>query len=50
MSRIFMLKPADGEEGIKKSVIQAVKDAGPNACPPMVVGVGLGEVLKKQHF
>ena len=39
MSRIFMLKPADGEEGIKKSVIQAVKDAGPNACPPMVVGV-----------
>ncbi len=42
MSRIFMLKPADGEEGVKTSVIQAVKDAGPNACPPMVVGVGLG--------
>ena len=42
MSRIFMLKPADGEEGIKKSVIQAVKDAGPNACPPMVVGSWIG--------
>ena len=40
-------KPADGEEGIKKSVIQAVKDAGPNACPPMVVGVGLG---RRPHF
>lgn len=50
MSRIFMLKPADGEEGIKKSVIQAVKDAGPNACPPMVVGVGLGGSFEKQHF
>lgn len=42
MSRIFMLKPSDGEEGVKKSVIEAVKDAGPNACPPVVVGVGLG--------
>ena len=42
MSRIFMLKPADGEEGVKASVLQAVKDAGPNACPPVVVGVGLG--------
>ena len=42
MSRVFMLKPADGEEGVINSVIQAVKDAGPNACPPMVVGVGLG--------
>lgn len=42
MSRIFMLKPADGEEGIKNAVLSAVKDAGPNACPPMFVGVGLG--------
>lgn len=47
MSRIFMLKPADGEEGIKQSVLQAVKDAGPNACPPMVVGVGLGGDFEK---
>ncbi|MBP3818702.1 MAG: fumarate hydratase, partial [Butyrivibrio sp.] len=38
MSRVFMLKPADGEEGVKAAVVQAVKDAGPNACPPMVVG------------
>ncbi len=42
MSRVFMLKPADGEEGVKNAVIQAVKDAGPNACPPLFVGVGLG--------
>lgn len=42
MSRVFMLKPADGEEGVKAAVLQAVRDAGPNACPPMVVGVGLG--------
>ena len=42
MSRVFMLKPADGEEGVKAAVVQAVKDAGPNACPPMVVGVGIG--------
>ena len=42
MSRVFMLKPADGEEGVKNAVLQAVMDAGPNACPPMVVGVGLG--------
>ena len=42
MSRVFMLKPADGEEGVKAAVVQAVKDAGPNACPPVVVGVGLG--------
>lgn len=42
MSRVFMLKPSDGEEGVKQAVLQAVKDAGPNACPPMVVGVGLG--------
>ena len=42
MSRVFMLKPADGEEGVKNAVVQAVKDAGPNACPPLFVGVGLG--------
>lgn len=47
MSRIFMLKPADGAEGIKAAVIQAVQDAGPNACPPMVVGVGLGGDFEK---
>ena len=47
MSRVFMLKPADGVEGVKASVIQAVKDAGPNACPPMVVGVGLGGDFEK---
>lgn len=47
MSRIFMLKPADGAEGVKASVLQAVKDAGPNACPPMVVGVGLGGDFEK---
>lgn len=42
MSKVYMLKPADGEEGVKQSVLAAVKDAGPNACPPVVVGVGLG--------
>ena len=42
MSRIFMLKPSDGIEGVKNAVLTAVKDAGPNACPPMVVGVGIG--------
>ena len=47
MSRVFMLKPADGAEGVKAAVIQAVKDAGPNACPPMVVGVGLGGDFEK---
>lgn len=47
MSRIFMLKPADGAEGIKKSVLEAVRDAGPNACPPMVIGVGLGGNFEK---
>lgn len=50
MSRVFMLKPADGEEGIKKSVLQAVRDAGPNACPPMVIGVGLGGSFEKAAF
>ncbi len=47
MSRVFMLKPADGEEGIKNAVVQAVLDAGPNACPPMVVGVGIGGTFEK---
>lgn len=47
MSRVFMLKPADGVEGVKASVLQTVKDAGPNACPPMVVGVGLGGDFEK---
>ena len=42
MSKVYMLKPADGEEGVKNAVLQAVKDAGPNACPPVFVGVGLG--------
>lgn len=47
MSRVFMLKPADGIEGVKAAVLQAVKDAGPNACPPMVVGVGIGGTFEK---
>ena len=47
MSRVFMLKPADGEEGVKEAVVRAVKDAGPNACPPMVVGVGIGGTFEK---
>lgn len=47
MSRVFMLKPADGEEGVKKAVIQTVMDAGPNACPPVVVGVGIGGDFEK---
>jgi fumarate hydratase subunit alpha len=47
MSRIFMLKPADGLEGIKDSILCAVKEAGPNACPPMVVGVGIGGTFEK---
>lgn len=47
MSRIFMLKPADGIEGVKHAVLTAVKDAGPNACPPMVVGVGIGGTFEK---
>ncbi len=42
MSKIFMLKPADGIDGIKEAVINTVKEAGPNACPPFVVGVGIG--------
>ena len=47
MSRVFMLKPADGIEGVKEAVLTAVKDAGPNACPPMVVGVGIGGTVEK---
>lgn len=47
MSRVFMLKPADGIEGVKAAVLTAVKDAGPNACPPMVVGVGIGGTFEK---
>ncbi len=47
MSRVFMLKPADGIEGVKQSILTAVKDAGPNACPPMVVGVGIGGTFEK---
>jgi fumarate hydratase subunit alpha len=47
MSRIFMLKPADGIEGVRQAVLTAVQDAGPNACPPMVVGVGIGGTFEK---
>lgn len=47
MSRVFMLKPADGIEGVKDAVLSAVRDAGPNACPPMVIGVGIGGTFEK---
>lgn len=47
MSRVFMLKPADGIEGVKNAILTAVADAGPNACPPMVVGVGIGGTFEK---
>lgn len=47
MSRVFMLKPADGIEGVKNAILTTVKDAGPNACPPMVVGVGIGGTFEK---
>lgn len=47
MSRIFMLKPADGAKGVKEAILTAVKDAGPNACPPMVIGVGIGGTFEK---
>lgn len=47
MNRVFMLKPADGIEGVKEAILTAVKDAGPNACPPMVVGVGIGGTFEK---
>ena len=50
MSRVFMLKPADGIEGVKNAILTAVKDAGPNACPPMVVGVGIGGTFEKCAF
>lgn len=47
MSRVFMLKPADGVEGVKKAILETVEDAGPNACPPMVIGVGIGGTFEK---
>lgn len=47
MSRVFMLKPADGIEGVKNAILTAVQDAGPNACPPMVIGVGIGGTFEK---
>ncbi|MCI9127390.1 MAG: fumarate hydratase [Eubacterium sp.] len=47
MSRVFMLKPAEGIEGVKKAILTTVKDAGPNACPPMVIGVGIGGTFEK---
>lgn len=47
MSRVFMLKPAQGIEGVKEAILSAVEDAGPNACPPMVVGVGIGGTFEK---
>ena len=47
MSRVFLLKPADGIEGVKNAILTAVQDAGPNACPPMVVGVGIGGTFEK---
>lgn len=47
MSRVFMLKPSDGVEGVKEAILTAVKDAGPNACPPLVVGVGIGGTFEK---
>lgn len=47
MSRVFILKPADGIEGVKDAILTAVKDAGPNACPPMVIGVGIGGTFEK---
>lgn len=47
MSRVFMLKPADGAEGVKNAILTAVRDAGPNACPPIIVGVGIGGTFEK---
>ena len=47
MSKVFMLKPADGIEGVKKAIIETVEAAGPNACPPMVIGVGIGGTFEK---
>lgn len=50
MSRLYMLKPADGIEGIKRAILETVKLAGPNACPPIVVGVGIGGTFEKCAF
>lgn len=47
MSRVFMLKPADGKEGVREAVLSAVRDAGPNACPPLVIGIGIGGTFEK---
>ncbi len=47
MSRVFMLKPADGIEGVKQAILETVEAAGPNACPPMVIGVGIGGTFEK---
>lgn len=47
MSRLFMLKPADGMDGVKNVIIESVEMAGPNACPPMVIGVGIGGTFEK---
>ena len=47
MSRVFMLKPADGMEGAVNAIVSAVREAGPNACPPVVVGVGIGGTFEK---
>ena len=47
MSKIYMLKPADGVEGVKDAIVSAVREAGPNACPPVVVGVGIGGTFEK---
>ena len=47
MSKVYMLKPADGIEGVEEAIISAVRDAGPNACPPMVIGVGVGGTFEK---
>ncbi len=47
MSKVFMLKPADGIQGVKQAILTAVKEAGPNACPPMVIGVGIGGTFEK---
>lgn len=50
MSRVFMLKPADGAEGVKNAILTAVRDAGPNACPPIIVGAGIGGTFEKCAF
>ena len=47
MSKVMMLKPADGLEGVKQAILNTVAEAGPNACPPMVVGVGIGGTFEK---